>query len=161
MRQDSGRSILRLITAAATLAILVGCGHCTRGGGAGDALYFASPEAAVPAIDGFLRKEDWKTLARYYDLEGAKVKRADLDSGKFFLRTERPADAHPGVPWKFRHPFPPGYRYQSTAPTAVLGVVEVTVIIEIDEGGGPFQRGLATFLMRKGAAGYRVLPDGG
>lgn len=139
--------------------LLAGCtGSGRKTGDSAPGSAFASPEVAVPAIDEMLRKEDWKGLAAYYDLEGSGVNRRDLESGKFFTRTERPADAHPGIPWKIRHPFPPGYRFQSATPTADASVVEVTVMIEIDQGGGPKQRGLSSFRMRRSAAGYRILP---
>ena len=151
-----GGAVLAL-TAAMTTG---GCANCcsTDGGDKGDARAFASPAAAVPAIDAMLRAEDWKGLAAYYDLAGSGIDRKDLESGKFFLRTERPADAHPGIPWKYRHPFPPGYRFVGAEPVAEFAVEMVTVAIEIDQGGGPKQRGLASFKMRKGPKGYRILP---
>ena len=149
----------RIMTVLGCAAVLAGCGAPGRRGASGVAARsFASPEAAVPQIDAMLRKEDWKSLASYYDLAGSGVDRKDLETGKFFIRSDRPAVVHPGLPWKYRHPFPPGYRFVTAAPTEESSVVEVTVAIEIDEGGGLKQRGLALFRMRKGGSGYRVLP---
>ena len=53
-------------------------------------LYFDSPQQAVEKTTELLKKDDWPTLARYYDLAGAKVDPASLRSGEFFLRKEKP-----------------------------------------------------------------------
>ena len=126
----------------------------------GDAspLYFESPQAAVAAITALLRKEDWPTLARYYDLSGTTLARAHLSSGRFFLRTEPPPVVHPGLPWKFRHPFTPGFTFRETLTPAEAGVLIVVVGIEIDEGAGRIQRGTQEFSLRESARGYQLLP---
>lgn len=126
-------------------------------GRAGD-LYFPSPEAAVTTLTDLLRKEDWATLARYYDLSDSSISREALTSGRFFLRTERPPLTHPGLPWKYRHPFTPGFTFEKTEAPAQADVIVVVVAIEIDEGGGRIRRGVEDFSMRWSRAGYQVLP---
>lgn len=106
-----------------------------------------------------LRREDWPTLARYYDLTGSSIPLEALTSGRFFLNAARPPSGHPGLPWKYRHPFTPGFTFTEVRPTAVVDVVAVTVGISIDEGGGRIRRGFSEFRMRKSTAGYQVLPD--
>ena len=122
-------------------------------------LYFTSPREAVPVVTELLRREDWTTLTRYYDLDGSGIPRDALTSGRFFLHSARPVVAHPGLPWKFRHPFTPGFTFEETRATAAPDIVAVVVGIAIDEGGGRVRRGLSEFKMRKSAGGYRVLPD--
>lgn len=124
-------------------------------------LYFPSPAEAVGIITGLLRREDWPTLARYYDLTGSSILLEALTSGRFFLNAARPPSGHPGLPWKYRHPFTPGFTFTEVRPTAVVDVVAVTVGISIDEGGGRIRRGFSEFRMRKSIAGYQVLPDSG
>lgn len=121
-------------------------------------LYFSFPRAAVERITELLRAEDWRTLARYYDLTGTSIKREDLASGRFFLRQERPATTHPGLPWKYRHPFTPGFKLAQAVDRAEVGVVTVVVFIEIDEGGGRVQRGQSEFAMRWSNNSYQILP---
>lgn len=121
-------------------------------------LYFDSAQQAVEKTTELLKKEDWPTLARYYDLAGTKERPALLRSGDFFVRKEKPANHHPGLPWKYRHPFTPGYKFESVADTDAKDVVRVTVAISIDQGGGPPQRSVSTFDMRKSAKGYQILP---
>ena len=122
-------------------------------------LYFDDPRAAVPEITKLLKAKDWPTLARYYYLEGSDVKRADLESGAFFYTDQRPEVAHPGGFWRYKHPFAPGFGYLESRELQPLLQVEVIVSIEIDQGGGPPQRGIQAFLMRRTPEGYQILPD--
>ena len=121
-------------------------------------LYFSSPRAAVERVTELLRAEDWPTLARYYDLSGTSIDRAELTSGRFFLRTERPAVTHPGLPWKYRHPFTPGFTFAQALDRAEVGVVTVVVSIAIDQGDGRTQRAESDFAMRRTDKGYQILP---
>lgn len=121
-------------------------------------LYFTSPEQAVAVTTELLRRDDWQTLARYYDLSGSDIAADDLTSGRFFLRVTRPDTTHPGLPWRYQHPFTPGFTFKEVKATAEPDVVVVVVGIEIDEGGGRVQRGLSEFRMRRSGAGYQVLP---
>ena len=124
-----------------------------------DPAYFESPRQAVEAITVMLRAKDWPALARYYDLEGSGVERAQLVSGEFFYRTKRPEVAHPAF-WRYKHPFSPGFHYAWSAPAGEPGIVTVALEVEIDQGAGsPVQRGLAEFRMRESERGYQVLPD--
>ncbi len=121
-------------------------------------LYFESPQAAVPVITDLLEAENWPTLARYYDLSGSDVDRAELVSGRFLIRTERPEVAHPAGFWRYKHPFAPGFKFSAVHDTGADGVVQVVVMVEIDQGGGMIQRGLDSFFMRRFAKGYQILP---
>ena len=132
------------------------------GGGTGAGAgrnYFTSPQDAVPIITRLLTSKDWPTLSQYYDLTGTRIDRMELESGRFFLRTERPAGTHPGIPWEYRHPFPPGYSLDRAVLTDTADVYEVTMQVRIAEGGGMTQHGVTTFKMRKSDRGYQILPD--
>src|SRR5689334_9707968 len=98
------------------LSLLVGCAS-HRAAQATSTRYFESPQQAVSLVDELLRKQDWPTLASYYDLSGSGIGRAELSSGKFFLRNERPAVAHPGIDWRIKEPFPPGFKFDHVEPT--------------------------------------------
>ncbi len=119
--------------------------------------FFDSPEQAVDRISDLLRKEDWATLARYYDLAGTGVDRSTLESGEFFIARERPPIAHPAGFWRYRHPFPPGFRYDSHEVTGDVAVVRVS--IAIDQGDGMNQRGMHVFRMKKSPHGWRILAE--
>lgn len=120
-------------------------------------LYFADPKTAVTVIAGLIAQSDWPALSRYYDLSGSDIDREELESGRFFVRTERPPVSHPGGFWRIRHPFDPRFRYRYHL--SLSGDhVRVHLGIEIDQGGGMTQRGRKTFLLRKSEKGYRILP---
>jgi len=131
----------------------------------GKGLYFASPQAAVEATGQLLAAKNWGTLAQYYDLGATDYTTDELGDGHFFVRPSRPAGSHPGV-WQYRQPFHPAYEYDSAKETEQEGVWEITVVVEIDQGGGPgdgegeamIQRGYDTFQMRKSDAGWQLLP---
>src|SRR5687767_11878419 len=120
-------------------------------------LYFSSPADAVAVVTALLRNEDWPTLARYYDLSGSSVSKDALVSGRWFVREERPAMAHPGLPWRFRHPFTPGFTFFGTRAGDRPDITVVMVGIDIDEGGGRVRRGRSEFDLRRSAAGYRLI----
>lgn len=144
------------------VSILIGALYsCTSAVGQIDrteSRYFASPEEAVVRITALLRTEDWAMLSRYYDLTGSKVDRREVESGRFFLRTEKPEGAHPAGFWRYKHPFAPGFKFDRVNTTADSNVIVVVVSVEIDQGGGRKQRGLSEFRMRKSAKGYQILP---
>ena len=122
--------------------------------------YFSSPEEAVSKIADLLRQEDFKTLARYYDLSNSDTKLADLQSGEFFVRTERPEISHPVEFWRYKHPFSPGFEYSGMRPSAREDVYVITVRVSIDQGSdSPMQEGYSEFYMIKSAKGWQVLPD--
>ena len=109
---------------------------------------FASPADAVPALSTLLAARDWAALAACYAADPAVLTPA------FFYDAEAPG--HPSGADRWRHPFPPGWRYLSHE---VRGdVVVVHVGIEIDQGDGMMQRGLREFRMRRTPAGWQVLP---
>ncbi len=136
--------------------------------------YFDSPRQAVEEIGAMLVAKDWPALARYYDLEGSGIDRAQLVSGEFFWRTERPEVSHPAF-WRYKHPFSPGFHYAwsgsevdiagimaapgADRPEGDPGIIKVTLEVEIGQGAGePVQRGHSEFRMRKSERGYQVLP---
>lgn len=100
--------------------------------------------------------EDWPRLARCYLLDASGIERSDLESGRYFRRSA-PAAAHPAGLDRWRHPFPPGYRYVSHIIEGDEALIQVG--IEIDQGGGMVQRGMREFHMRRAARGWQVLPD--
>jgi hypothetical protein len=122
--------------------------------------YFSSPQEAVPRITEMLKLEDFKTLAKYYDLSGSDIPPADLESGAFFVQRERPEVAHPAGFWRHKHPFPPGFTYAGMHPGARENVHVIRVEISIDQGAeAPNQSGYAQFQMIKSDMGWQILPD--
>ena len=150
--------IQRLVAAVILIGALYGCATAVGTTNGTAAHYFTSPEQAVTVITELLRKEDWATLSRYYDLSDSKVDRKELESGRFFIRTERPEGEHPAGFWRYKHPFPPGFKFDRVRATEDPNVIVVVVSIEIDQGGGVKQRGLSEFKMQKSAKGYQILP---
>ena len=136
--------------------LLLGCNHMHNV--ADNSMYFADPASAVEQITVMLKAKDWAELARYYDLTDSSIDRSKLISGEFFYTDEKPANAHPAGFWHFKHPFPPAFKYHSSRDLEESKIIEVTVQVEIDQGGDMVQRGLQTFLMRKSIKGYQVLP---
>ena len=122
--------------------------------------FFSSPEEGVERISDFLRVEDFKTLASYYDLTGSGIGRAYLESGEFFIRQQRPELAHPAELWRYKHPFAPGFEYCGKSSGADEGVFVVRVCISIDQGAdSPTQEGYSSFLMIQSDRGWQVLPQ--
>lgn len=122
--------------------------------------YFSSPQEAIPRIAELLRQEDFRTLARYYDLSSSDIPLSEMESGSFFVRTERPEVAHPAGFWRYKHPFPPGFEYDSIQPAAREGVYVVSVRLSIDQGmDSPNQEALSRFYMIKSDHGWQLLPD--
>jgi len=122
-------------------------------------LYLPGPEASVEIISQLLLSEDWTTLSSYYYLDDNNKGLIDsLLSGDYFIRRERPEAAHPGGFWKYKHPFSPGFKYESYVQIAE-DVVKVNLVIEIDQGDGMIQVGRESFLLKHFAQGYKILPD--
>ncbi len=122
------------------------------------ARYFSSPPEAVNRINELLRNRDWTSLSEYYDLSESGVDRSELQSGRFFFRTERPEKADPAGFWRYRHPFAPGFAFHHEQATDDPNLIIVVVGIEIDQGGRMKQRVFTEFKMRKSPKGYRILP---
>lgn len=158
--------ILISVLSAMALSIVIGCTSASKPthdrthavAARADGSVFQSPQVAVPLIAELLRGEKWKELAGYYDLSGSGIDFAELESGRYFIRTERPATAHPAGFWKYRHPFAPGFQYEHEEQTGDPRIVKVTVSIAIDQGGGLIQRGFQTFQMRRVDGGWKILP---
>jgi len=122
---------------------------------------FASPEEAVEIAGGLVREHRWADLAEYYDLTDSEVPAEELEKGTFFHAPRTEAMEHPSGVMRYRHPFPPGYRFLQTEPTDRGDTVKVIVLLEIDQGIDVPQRSLAAFLMRKpaGGSGWKILSD--
>lgn len=122
-------------------------------------LYFSSPVEAIQIITELLEKENFKILAKYYDLSNSEIKLSELKSGEFFIRKERPENAHPAGFWRYKHPFAPGFKFNSVQATANDAIYIVEVSISIDQGSdSPNQIGLSYFYMVKSDKGWNVLP---
>jgi hypothetical protein len=148
----------KLIVASILICALYGCVTAAGTTNGTAARYFISPQEAVILITEMLRREDWSTLSRYYDLSGSKVDRSELESGRFFARTKQPGGVHHEGFARYHHPFPPGFRFDQVRATEDPDVTVVVVSIEIDQGGSVKQRGVSEFKMRKSANGYQILP---
>ena len=122
--------------------------------------YFSSPADAVPIITELLKKNNFKTLAGYYNLSNSEIKLSQLESGDFFIRKKRPEISHPAGFWRYKHPFAPGFKYKSVRATAKEAVFIVEVSISIEQGfDSPMQTGLSFFYMIKSDRGWQILPD--
>jgi len=123
-------------------------------------VYFSSPQEAVPKIAEMLRQSDFTTLAKYYDLTGSDIPPADLECGDFFIRKERPEVAHPAGFWRYKHPFPPGFKYSGMQSGVRDNVHVIRVTTSIDQGSGiPDQVGYSLFYMIQSVQGWQGLPD--
>jgi hypothetical protein len=111
----------------------------------------------VQAITVLLQAERWAELACYYDLSGTDIDRAELESGRFFLRPDDDRPRHPGGLDRIRHPFAPGFRYSGHALRGQDAIV--TVEISIDQGDGMVQRGLQRFILRRRGEGWQLRPE--
>ncbi len=122
--------------------------------------YFETPSAAVALVTKLLREEDWKTLSTYYDLTKSPLDRSSLEDANFFLESEKPEVVHPAGFWRYKQPFAPGFEFESSR---IIGndIIEVTVVVEIDQGDGTVQRGLDTFRLKAHPEGYQLLPEDG
>lgn len=122
--------------------------------------YFDSPEEAIPVLSELINERAFDELAAYYDLTGSGILREELESGRFFINDKKPAVAHPGGFWRYRHPFAPGFEFSHVRSTHREGIYVVVVEISIEQGvGSPVQRGHNSFYMRKTADGWQVLPE--
>lgn len=117
-------------------------------------LYFESPREAVPALAQLLEDHDWATLACYYDLEGSNVDPERLRSGRYFYDSSQEVGHPTSRGWL--EPFPPSHGYEDHEIEGEEARVDVG--IEIDEGGGMYNRSYDSFRMRRHPAGWQVLP---
>jgi hypothetical protein len=122
--------------------------------------FFSSPAEAIKIITKLLKKENFKTLAKYYDLSDSEVKISELESGDFFIRKVRPKFSHPAGFWRYKHPFAPGFKFNSVEATAKDAVYRIELIVSIDQGlDSPNQIGFSYFYMIKSDKGWKILPD--
>ena len=144
------------------ILILIGCNFMKTNNqqNVSETDYFSSPAEAIPIITELLKKNNFKILAGYYDLSNSETKLAELESGDFFIRKERPEVAHPAGFWRYKHPFAPGFKYQGIRATEKEGIYIVEISISIDQGeDSPIQSGLSYFYMLKSDSGWKILPD--
>ena len=147
--------LLKTVTIIALCFLLLGCNNHSK---ATNSLYFTSPESAVEKVTVMLKNKDWPQLTKYYDLGDSTIEKSTLISGQFFYTDERPESAHPAGFWHYKHPFPPGFKYLSSRNLTEQSIIEVTVNVEIDQGGGMIQRGEKNFLMSQSVKGLQILP---
>ncbi len=119
--------------------------------------YFTDVKSAVVETARMMRARSWPELAHYYDLSETDIAPGHLESGAFFMRPKPPEIGHPAGFGFYIQPFAPEFSYLSHK-TVGSDVIEVTVQIEIDQGGGMIQRGLDSFRLRRSQKGYRLLP---
>lgn len=157
------KTLLKMTAVSLVCAVAAGCNAGGTRSESGKSFsssgkYFSSPESAVEQITVMLKAKSWPELAKYYDLSDSPIDMADLVSGEFFYTDKEPEVRHPAGFWKYKHPFAPAFTFRETRELEEPGVIEVTVGVEIDQGGGMIQRGMQTFLMRKSDKGYQVMP---
>lgn len=118
-------------------------------------LYFSAPEVVVDETTTMLKAKAWKQLARYYDLTGFQVTRAELESGEYFNPT--PQGNLPSFVGK--RPFPLGFKFSSVEKTSTPDVLRINILLEIDQGGGQIQRARDAITVRKSEHGYQLRPN--
>ena len=160
MKMNTIRSgLIGLVGAAIFLTVVIFMNDEFQSRDSG-ALFFTSPEDAIPIITGLLEKEDFGTLAKYYDLSGSDIEFPSLESGDFFIRKKRPEVSHPSGFWRYKHPFPPGFEFSSIRKSTREGVYVIHVEIEIDQGAeSPIQVAQGNFQMINIPGGWKILPD--
>lgn len=129
--------------------------------------YFESPTYAVIVVNQLLEKRAWSTLAKYYHLDASGPKLEELTSGRFFYTTESSGPQDPMGFWKYRHPFPPGFAYDSHEElnNDILKVhVAIDVLDEPLPGAPPdtpaVMRTVRAFHLHYTAGrGFKLLPD--
>lgn len=144
-------------TAALLLGLLAGCKNQSEAD-ATTPLYFASPAASVDVIKSLVGVAEWETLARYYDLTGTALTRADVSREDFYIRKPPYPPAQPAGIGRFKQLFPTAFKFESVEPGSAPDIVVVTVGVKIDQGGGPQQHVLSTYRLRQSPAGYQLLP---
>ena len=119
--------------------------------------YFEDPRQSVALITDMMVAKQWPKLATYYDPDALDVDLSVLNSGEYFIRKELPKVGHPAGFSRYIQPFSPGFIYQSHK---LVGdnIIEITVQVEIDQGGGMIQRGHDIYHMTKSSAGYQLIP---
>jgi hypothetical protein len=115
--------------------------------------YFVSPESAVPRINDLLAARAWTQLARYYDFTHSSVRLAEIVSGVYFAGglAVAPESA-------IERPFPPGYRFFSSEPTELDGILRVIVVGAPPKREDASTAPQASFFLRADPEGYRIIP---
>ncbi len=120
-------------------------------------LYFSTPQESVELTSKLLIEENWEELSNYYFLENSdKETIASLKDGSYFIREKRPEVSHPAVPWQYKKPFPPNFKYLSHIEVE-KDKIKVNVSLEIDQGNDMIQQGVSSFYLIKSENGYQFL----
>jgi len=117
-----------------------------------DPVGFATPQEAIEAVCAMLRARDWAGLARCHDLEGSGVDRAELESGRYFIRE---GSGHPSGADRWR-PFSPSFRYEHHEERG--DEATVWVFLAIDQGDGMIQRSVKSVELRRRDGRWLVRP---
>jgi hypothetical protein len=119
-----------------------------------------SVEEMVEALRKLIKAHDWPLLARHYQIDDTMADRAELLSGAFFHPLFPPVDgADAAGLWRYRHPFHPEAKLMGIIPGDNPDIQLVTMVLEIDQGGGTPQRMLQSFRLIKVDGGSLVLTD--
>ena len=120
-------------------------------------LYFSTPQESVELTSKLLIEENWEKLSNYYFLGNSdKATIASLKNGSYFIRDKRPEVSHPAVPWKYKKPFSPNFRYLSHIEVE-KDKIKVNVSLEIDQGNDMMQQGISSFYLIRSENGYQFL----
>ena len=120
-------------------------------------LYFSTPQESVELTSKMLIEEEWVKLSNYYFLENSdKETIASLKNGSYFISDERPEISHPAVPWKYKKPFPPNFKYLSHIEVE-KDSIKVNVSLEIDQANDMVQQGISSFYLIRSENGYQFL----
>ena len=110
-------------------------------------LFFSTPQESVELTSKLLIEEDWEKLSNYYFLENSdKETIASLKNGSYFIRDEKPEIFHPAVPWKYKKPFSPNFKYLSHIEFE-KDSIKVNVSLEVDQANDMTQQGISSFYL--------------
>jgi len=122
------------------------------------AQYFNDIRDAIELCTYLLLDEEWEKLASYYDLTNTTLTYNDIANRDFFMTDIKPFDTPlPANYWKYKHPFPPGYRYLFSEPLD-SEITKIWLTNKFEIGDGLVKDGRFWFLMRYKLDGYQIVP---
>lgn len=120
--------------------------------------YFTSPKQSVDVCIKLIKEDKFKELASYYYLEKADLETIkSINNGSYFINTEKPEVIHPAIPWKYKKPFSPNFKFINSIQISADSV-RVEVGVKIDQGDEFLQQGYSSFYLIKLNKGYQLLP---
>lgn len=120
--------------------------------------YFDDPRTAVEVSTYLLLDENWAEIACYYYLKDTDLTYDDINCSNFFMQNKKPKNNPlPALYWKYKHPFPPGYRYLFTEPIDV-DIMRIWLTNKFEVGEGVRREGRHSFLMKYTINGYQFIP---